>query len=154
MATTFDKYKILHGFPKVGQKVKYVKPTKVHWFTNVVEDEKRLTLYDDYTVSKTELNSSSSYIWLEEFPQEKDNGTPFFNLGAFDWIADIPQASELVGFSVLDLFRLSGKTGCRVVKDTYEVFYGDELLFTPIYDKVTGVISGFVQDDYKGADSD
>lgn len=148
----FDKYKILHGFPKVGQKVKYVKPTKVHWFKNVVEDENRLILLDEYTVSKTELNSSSSYLWLEEFPQEKDNGTPFFNLGAFDWIAEVPQASELVGFTVLDLFRLSGKIGCQVNKDTYEISKNGIVLLTPIYDKMTGVISGFEETEYRGAD--
>lgn len=74
------------GFPKDGQKVIFKEPLTIHWFSNVVQDQKLLEIGKEYTVRKTQLNSSSSFIWLEEvevYSTEQD--LPFFNLWSFDW---------------------------------------------------------------------
>lgn len=74
------------GFPEDGQKVVFSEPLSIHWFTNVVEDQKLLEVGKQYTVRKTQLNSSSSFVWLEEvevYDAERD--LPFFNLWSFDW---------------------------------------------------------------------
>jgi hypothetical protein len=74
------------GFPKDGQKVTFKEPLKIHWFTNVVKDQELLEIGKEYTVRKTQLNSSSSFIWLEEIePYDKERDMPFFNLWSFDW---------------------------------------------------------------------
>jgi hypothetical protein len=73
-------------FPEDGQKVIFKEPLTIHWFSNVVQDQKLLELGKEYTVRKTQLNSSSSFIWLEEveaYSIEQD--LPFFNLWSFDW---------------------------------------------------------------------
>ncbi len=156
MQTLFDKYKILHGFPEIGQKVTFSRPTKHHWFRSVIENENELVLGNEYTVRDTELNSSSSYIWLEEIPDtdNEERGNKFFNLGAFTWNRDIPTADELIGFGVSDLFRLQNNTYNLVVDPTdFQIYRNGELYLTPIYDKSNGRITGFEQD-YKGADKD
>jgi hypothetical protein len=74
------------GFPEDGQKVIFKEPLTIHWFSNVVQDQKLLEIGKEYTVRKTQLNSSSSFIWLEEvevYSIEQD--LPFFNLWSFDW---------------------------------------------------------------------
>ena len=74
------------GFPKDGQKVIFKEPLTIHWFTNVVEDQKLLEIGKEYTVRKTQLNSSSSFIWLEELePYDQERDLPFFNLWSFSW---------------------------------------------------------------------
>jgi hypothetical protein len=74
------------GFPRDGQKVVFKEPLTVHWFTNVVEDQKLLEIGKEYTVRKTQLNSSSSFIWLEEVEvYSTEHDLPFFNLWSFDW---------------------------------------------------------------------
>lgn len=90
MGLLFEDRKEAMGFPKDGQKITYSKPTKVAWFKSVVDAEKLLTLGNQYTVRRTELNSSSSYVWLEEFPED-DRNQPFFSLWAFDWEGKIKQ---------------------------------------------------------------
>ena len=63
----FDKYSILHGLPLPGQKIRFVAPAKWGYFTNVIADEKTLLVPgQEYTVRKTSLNSSSTYVYLEE----------------------------------------------------------------------------------------
>jgi hypothetical protein len=88
MGSIFDKYKVLHGLPKVGQKIKFIKPTR-SWFINVEKDAEKLIPGQEYTVRKTELNSSSTYVWLEEFPNIFDysdgRDQPFFNMASFEW---------------------------------------------------------------------
>jgi hypothetical protein len=52
-----------------------------------VDDQKLLVQGQEYTVRKTQLNSSSTYVWLEEievYNAERD--LPFFNLLCFDWV--------------------------------------------------------------------
>jgi hypothetical protein len=74
------------GFPEDGQKVVFSEPLTIHWFTNVVKDQELLEIGKEYTVRKTQLNSSSSFVWLEEveaYDAERD--LPFFNLWSFDW---------------------------------------------------------------------
>ena len=74
------------GFPVDGQKVVFSEPLTIHWFSNVVQDQSLLEIGKEYTVKKTQLNSSSSFIWLEElevYDDERD--LPFFNLWSFSW---------------------------------------------------------------------
>lgn len=162
MGTIFDKYKLLHGFPMDGQKVRYVKPTKHAWFKSVIERENDLTLGEEYTVKKTELNSSSSYIWLEECPDTEwdaaRNGR-FFNLGAFEW--DFPEIhpKDLIGFEMYDLHRLDGKNGYSIDKKTYALSKNGKPFFTPYFDETTGIIWDYAEredpeHEYKGADAD
>lgn len=75
------------GFPEDGQKVIFTEPLTIHWFTNIVQDQSRyLCVGQEYTVRKTQLNSSSSFIWLEELePYDEERDLPFFNLWSFSW---------------------------------------------------------------------
>lgn len=117
MGTIFDRYKILHGLPIPGQTITYVKPTKASWFKSVVEDEKNLELGEQYTVEKTELNSSSTYVWLKEFYSDKepcgfcDDRIPFFNLHAFEWTLPELEMESLKGFSIHDMRLIKTKYG-------------------------------------------
>jgi hypothetical protein len=117
MGSLFDKRKVLHGLPKVGQKITFIKPT-MSWFTNVNEDAKKLIPGQEYTVRKTELNSSSTYVWLEEFPNIFDpndpmdgRDQPFFNMGSFKWEKPEIELDKLIGFNVSDLKTLSRTYG-------------------------------------------
>jgi hypothetical protein len=75
---------ILPLVPK-GTKIKFVKPIKIHWFTNVVEDQTLLEVGKDYTVEKVEMSSSSTFVWLQEFPLRAEGRyTPFFNYHSFE----------------------------------------------------------------------
>lgn len=74
------------GLPKNGQKVVFTEPLTMHWFTNVVADQKLLEIGKEYTVRKTNLNSSSTYVWLEEIEAyDVERDLPFFNMWCFDW---------------------------------------------------------------------
>ena len=74
------------GFPKDGQKIIFANPIEIHWFTNVVKDQELLEVGQEYTVRKTQLNSSSSFVWLEELePYDTERDMPFFSLWCFDW---------------------------------------------------------------------
>lgn len=74
------------GFPEDGQKVVFSEPLTIHWFTNVVKDQELLEIGKQYTVRKTQLNSSSSFVWLEELEAyDVERDLPFFNLWSFDW---------------------------------------------------------------------
>jgi UDP-glucose 4-epimerase len=68
-----------------GTKIKFVKPITKHWFSNVVEDQNLLEVGKDYTVEKVEVSSSSTFVWLQEFPiREEGRCTPFFNYHSFE----------------------------------------------------------------------
>jgi hypothetical protein len=117
MGAIFDKYKILHGLPKVGQKITFVKSTP-SWFINVEEDVKKLIPGQEYTVRKTQINSSSTYVWLEEFPNIFDpndpmdgRDQPFFNMASFKWEKPELEIDELIGFNVHDLITLNRTYG-------------------------------------------
>lgn len=113
----FDKYSILHGLPKVGQKITFVKPI-FSWFINVKEDSKKLIPGQEYTVRKTELNSSTTYVWLEEFPNIFDpndpndgRDQPFFNMVSFKWEKPELNLNDLIGFSVLEISTVNRSYG-------------------------------------------
>lgn len=83
---TFENEKERLGFPADGQKITFKYPCEFAWFDNVVDDQKYLVKDQEYTVRKTELNSSSTYVWLEEIePYDVERDLPFFNLLCFDW---------------------------------------------------------------------
>ena len=102
MGTLFDDRQFLHGLPVRGQKIKYVKPTKFAFHTNVIEDEKNLLeLNKEYTVRRVELNSSSTYVSLEEFwvegLDEYRNNQKCFSMHAFSWEKPELDTSRLIG---------------------------------------------------------
>ena len=102
----FNNRKILHGFPRDGQKIKAIANETQSWFTNVMEDTKKLEVGKEYTVRKTELNSSTSYVWLEEFGEDM-----FFNLHSFEWELPEIDPKDLVGFFVSDMNTIHYKYG-------------------------------------------
>ena len=82
----FENDKEKMGLPKDGQKITFKWPSTHHWFKCVVEDQELLEKGKEYTVRKTQLNSSSAYVWLEEIPSyDEERDHPFFSLWAFDW---------------------------------------------------------------------
>ena len=84
--SVFENGKEKMGFPKDGQKITFKWPSTHAWFKNVVEDQKLLEKGREYTVRKTQLNSSSAYVWLEEIETyDAERDMPFFNIWAFDW---------------------------------------------------------------------
>ena len=130
----FDKYSILHGLPKVGQKITFVKPTP-SWFINVTEDTKKLIPGQQYTVRKTELNSSSTYVWLDEFPNIFDSNDPndgrdqpFFNMASFEWKKPELNLEDLIGFSVLEMSRLNWTYKYGIELDGELWYKGDPVL--------------------------
>lgn len=112
----FENYKILHGLPKKGQKIIFKGEKVFSWLTNVIEDSEKLIPGQEYTVRKTQLNSSSTYVWLEEFPNIFDpndpndgRDQPFFSMHSFKWELPEINPDELVGFTDNDL-RLLDRT--------------------------------------------
>ena len=136
--SSFNKYKTLHGFPVEGQKIQYTTPTEHHWFTNIIEDEKNLLkLGEEYTVQHIELNSSSTYVWLEEWNTMEDrHDNPFFNMSAFTWEKPSLNPDDLVGFEVMDMgtvhrnygygIEVNGKTFLNMVGDPVIVLEVDK----------------------------
>lgn len=139
----FDKYKILHGLPEIGQKITFVKPTR-SWFTNVEEDQKKLTIGQEYTVRKTELNSSSTYVWLEEFPNIFDDNDPtdgrdqpFFNMGSFEWVIPPINPNDLIGLTYGDVLTLNRKYRIGIKYKNYAmVAVGNPVLVIECVDNV------------------
>ncbi len=69
----------------VGTKVKFTKPIKIHWFTNLVEDQKLLEVGKEYTIKKVRVASSATYVWLEEIPvYDEERNLPFFSYHSFE----------------------------------------------------------------------
>lgn len=130
----FEKYKILHGLPSPGQKVKYSKETKFAFFQKVVENAKLLKLGDYYTVKKTQLNSSSTYVWLEEFSDDK-----FFSMHSFTW--DLPEVNldDLIGLGVRSVCKLNNSYGYGIKFDNKVLYEGTPMLVLEYneYDEVT-----------------
>lgn len=115
MSTLFDNRKILHGLPKVGQKIVFRQPAKFAFLSSTVNAENNLLeVGKTYTVRDVELNSSTTYVWLEEFPEEQ-NGDVFFNMHSFDWEAPEIQPEELIGFYESDLGILRYKYNIGII---------------------------------------
>jgi hypothetical protein len=82
----FEEDKERLEFPADGQRITFNHPCEFAWFDNVVDDQKLLVQGQEYTVRKTQLNSSSTYVWLEEIEvYDAEGDLPFFNLLCFDW---------------------------------------------------------------------
>jgi hypothetical protein len=132
MGSIFNSRKILHGLPKEGQKIKFTKPTKFALHTNVIEDEKLLELGKEYTVKQTELNSSSTYVYLEEFWDDDldmyRNNQKCFSMGAFEWELPEINPDELIGLSVNDMSMLSQTYGIGIEMDGETYRGGDPIL--------------------------
>ncbi len=99
----FENHKVLHGLPHVGQQIQFTRKTQ-SWFTNVNEDQDKLVINQTYTVRKTQLNSSSTYVWLQEFPNIFDENDPsdgrdqpLFNLSSFKWLPPSIDFDALIG---------------------------------------------------------
>jgi hypothetical protein len=103
MGKLFDKHKILNGLPKIGQKIKFREAAKFAFLPQTAQAEfNLLEKGQEYTVREVELNSSTTYVWLEEFPDDGPNEV-FFNMHSFDWDAPELDPQELIGFYDSDL---------------------------------------------------
>lgn len=148
MGTIFEKYKPLHRLPVKGQKVVCKSKIKHHWFTDLVKREQELLeVGKEYTVRDTELNSSSTYVWLEEFPDtnsDEKRGNVYFSMHSFEWKPEPIDPESLIGHSVRDLMRLTYAENSTVTvnPDTFKITDG-ELEYLPLYDKVHGQIYAF-----------
>lgn len=122
----FDKYQVFYNLPRPGTKITFAKKTKFAFFKNVIENEDLLELGAEYTVKKVNLNSSSTYVYLEEFWDENLDTYRFnqkaFNIGAFTWVPVEINPQDLIGFTVRDCYSFcrDGKIGIKE---------GGELLF-------------------------
>lgn len=106
MSSLFNNRKILHGLPRVGQKITFKNPAKFAFIQATIQAEKDLLEVGKiYTVRNVQLNSSTTYVWLEEFPDEN----VFFNMHSFEWDAPEIQPEELIGFYESDLVILRYK---------------------------------------------
>lgn len=124
-----DVIKMIHGFPKDGQKIKFTKPSEFGFFTTTIEDQKFLEVGKEYTVNKTQLNSSSSYVWLEEIEcHDTESYVPFYNLGSFEWVPPEIDLGQLVGVSVRQclFLRRYHKIGIKI--DNEIVCHGTPML--------------------------
>ena len=115
----FKQYEILHGLPKEGQKIVYKNPTKFALQRCVVDNEALLTIGETYTVKKVNLNSSSTYVYLQEFHDdtldEYRATQKFFSMHAFEWEKPKIEPSDLVGFTARDLRTLNRVYGYDVI---------------------------------------
>jgi hypothetical protein len=133
MGTLFDDRQFLHGLPVRGQKIKYVKPTKFAFHTNVIEDEKNLLeLNKEYTVRRVELNSSSTYVSLEEFwvegLDEYRNNQKCFNMHAFCWDKPPIDTTRLIGRDPRDCAILYSSYGCGLTVNGEPRYEGTPML--------------------------
>lgn len=129
----FDDRQFLHGLPVRGQKIKYVRPTKFAFHSNVIEDEKNLLeLGKEYTVRKVNLNSSSTYVFLEEFwiegLDEYRNNQKFFSMHAFDWEKPEIDLSLLVGRDPRDVINLHNTYNIGITENGKLRYMGDRVL--------------------------
>jgi len=133
MGTLFDDRQFLHGLPVWGQKIKYVKPTEFAFHSNVIENEKSLLeLGREYTVRRVQLNSSSTYVCLEEFWEEGLDEYRFnqksFNMHAFEWEKPPIDPSMLIGRNPRDCAMLHNTYGCGVTQNGKLWYEGDPML--------------------------
>lgn len=102
-----DVMKMIHGLPVDGQKIKFTKPSEWGFFTSTIKDQDLLELNKEYTVKKTQLNSSSTYVWLEEIEcYDTERDLPFYNLGAFEWELPEIDLNLLISLGVRDCLHL------------------------------------------------
>jgi hypothetical protein len=128
MGMLFDRYKVLHGLPKPGQKIKFREAAKYAFIPQTAQSEHNLLEQgQEYTVRDVELNSSSTYVWLEEFPEENGHDV-FFNLHSFDWVMPDLPPEDLIGFYVSDLGIVRYKRDIGVEVNGEVVYVG-----TPVY---------------------
>ena len=129
----FDKYSVLHGLPLPGQKITFKAPAEWGYFTNVIADEKTLLVPgQEYTVRKTSLNSSSTYVYLEEFwiegLDEYRNNQKMFTMQSFSWEKPPINMDDLVGFDVRDLTTLNRIYGYGLYIDDAVWYDGSPML--------------------------
>ena len=140
MGSIFDDRQFLHGLPIKGQKVKYVNPTEFAFHTNVIENENLLELGKEYTVRSSDhigrlfvLNSSSTYVCLEEFWDEDldeyRHNQLSFNMHAFEWVKPEIDPSMLIGRDPRDCAMLHNTYRCGVTQNGKLWYEGDPMLY-------------------------
>jgi hypothetical protein len=134
MGTIFDSRQFLHGLPLPGQKITYTTPTRFSFHTNVIEDEKALLeISKEYTVRKVQLNSSSTYVYLEEFwtegIDEYRNNQKCFNMYAFDWEKPAIDTSKLIGLHYAEVTTLQSTYGFGINMNGEIWYEGTQVLY-------------------------
>lgn len=129
----FDDRQFLHGLPQQGQKVKYVKPSEWCWHTDILENEKLLELGKEYTVRRVQLNSSSTYVCLEEFWDEDldeyRHNQKSFNMHAFSWEKPKIDPNMLIGRDPRDCAMLHNTYKCGITQNGKLWYSGDPMLY-------------------------
>jgi hypothetical protein len=128
----FDNLKFLHALPEDGQKIKFIKPCEHHWFTNTVKDQELLEIGKEYTVRKTQLNSSSTYVWLEELePYDKERDLPFFCLSKvyFSWDTPKFDPSKLLNIQLNLVKNIQYYYKFGITINNKQIKEGDPMLF-------------------------
>jgi hypothetical protein len=114
----FKTEEILHGLPREGQKITYNNVTKFALHRDAINNEKLLTIGESYTVKRVNLNSSSTYVCLEEFwiegLDEYRNNQKIFNMHAFSWEKPKIEPSDLIGLNVRRLQALNRSYGYSI----------------------------------------
>lgn len=136
MISYFEKFKILQGLPLPGQKIVFTNPSKIHWFIDILENEKLLELGKEYTVKKTLLLSSATYVWLEEFwddsieesIDEDDSNQKSFRLHSFEWELPELNPKDLIGQDAYHLHILSSTYNFTIKCNGKIEFEGDRVL--------------------------
>lgn len=132
--------KMIHGLPEDGQKIKFTKPLEWGFFKCTIEDQKFLEIGREYTVKKTQLNSSSTYVWLEEIEcYNTKSDLPFYNLGAFEWNLLEIDLNLLVGLNVRQCFLLRHYHKIGIKIDNEVLFRGSPMLILD-YDKSSDAV--------------
>lgn len=85
----------LQGWPEVGDKIVF-NGQSVCRFTNQIDNAAKLSVGSIYTISKIEVYSSSSSIWLEGFEGE-------FSLGMFEYEKQVPKNKEELEKELIEL---------------------------------------------------
>lgn len=136
-----DVMKMIHGLPTDGQKIKFTKPSEWGFFTSMIKDQELLELDKEYTVRKTQLNSSSTYVWLEEIEcYDTERDLPFYNLGSFEWVLPEIDVTLLISLNVRECLHLHyfHKMG---IKFDGKIFYEGSPMLVLEYDPSNGNVT-------------
>lgn len=127
-----DDRQFLYGLPVRGQKVKYTKPSTWCFHTNILENENMLEVGKEYTVRRVQLNSSSTYVCLEEFWEEGldeyRHNQKAFNMHAFEWEKPEIDPSMLIGRDPRDCSMLHHTYKCGITQNGKLWYEGDPML--------------------------
>jgi hypothetical protein len=80
--------------------------------------------------TQSEKLNSSSYVWLEEFPNESgdENSAPFFSLAAFEWTPPPFEPHDLIGLPGRSVLQLTDKYPIGIYINGTKACEGDPMI--------------------------